>query len=114
MAGRPFLLVHAWVRPALLPEFRRWYASVHVPHVLAIPGIVEYRALTQASLALPGSPNVLSMFFFADESVIPKALRSPEAAQARRDWERWAEHVRGLAIQIYAAFDARAGVRHLN
>jgi uncharacterized protein (TIGR02118 family) len=114
MAGRPVMLVHARIRPSILSEFKRWYGSVHVPHVLAIPGVIEYRALLPGPRALPGTPNVLSAFVFEDESVIQKALRSPEAALARRDWERWSEHVRGLSIQIYSAFDAHASVRHLN
>ncbi len=114
MAGRPFLLVRARVRPALLTEFRRWYRAVHLPHALAIPGIVGYRALVYGEQAPRGAPNVLSVFLFEDESVIQKALQSSEAEQARRDWERWEEHVRDLSIQVYTTFDAATTVRHSN
>jgi hypothetical protein len=114
MAGRPFLLVRARVRPALLAEFRRWYRAVHLPHALQIPGVVEHRSLTFGAQAPRGAPNVLSIFIFADESVIQKALQSAEAAQARRDWERWEEHVRDLSIQVYATFDPATTVRHVN
>ncbi len=114
MAGRPFLLVRARIRPALLPEFRRWYRTVHLPHALSIPGIVEYRDLSFGSQAQHGAPNVLSVFLFKDESVIQKALQSPEAERARRDWERWEGEVRDLTIQVYAVFDTVTTVRHLN
>jgi uncharacterized protein (TIGR02118 family) len=114
MAGRPFLFVRARVRPAVLPEFRRWYRTVHVPHALAIPGIVEYRDFAYGPQAAHGAPNVLSVFVFQDETVIQKALQSPEAESARRDWERWEGDVRDLTIQIYAAFDIATTVRHLN
>src|SRR5436190_15533306 len=102
-AARPFLLVRARVQPRRLAEFRAWYRRVHLPHVLAIPGIVGYRGLQPSDGAPPGSPNVLSVFLFENEGVVQKALQSPEAQRARRDWEEWAEAVRDLSIQIYAS-----------
>jgi len=114
MANRPVLVVRARVHPDHLDDFRAWYRRVHLPHVLAIPGIVGYRGLRFSAAGEAETPNVLSIFLFADESVVQKALGSAEAQQAREDWATWAEHVRELSIQIYAALDARATLRHVN
>ena len=114
MAQRPVLLVRARIDPALLPEFRAWYHRVHLPHALAIPGIVGYRGLSYGSGAPPGVPNVVSLFLFAEEGAVQKALASAEAQRARADWEQWAGRVRDLAIQIYAPVNARATLRHMN
>jgi uncharacterized protein (TIGR02118 family) len=114
MANRPFLLVRARVHPAQLTEFRRWYRTVHLPHVLGIPGIVGYRGLAFGADANDDAPNVLSVYLFADESVVQKALGSPEAQRARADWAEWAQYVRDLTIQVYAPVDARVNLRHLN
>lgn len=114
MAQRPLLLVRARIDPAALPEFRAWYHRVHLPHVLAIPGIVGYRGLSYGPGAPPGAPNVVSLYLFADEGVVQKALASAEAQRARADWEQWAGRVRDLAIQIYAPVNARATLRHVN
>jgi quinol monooxygenase YgiN len=114
VAGRPFLLVQARVRPSRLAEFRRWYLAEHLPHVLAIPGVVEYRLLRWSGTPRRDAPNVMTAFIFKDESVIHEALQSREAQRARRDWERWGGDVRDLSVQVYARMDARASIRHLN
>lgn len=114
MAGRPLLVVRARVRPERLEEFRRWYRSVQLPHALAIPGIVGYRGMTRAPQAPDSGPNLLSVFIFADEEAVRSGLRSAEAARARQDWAAWSDDVRGLSIQVYAAVNARATIRHLN
>lgn len=113
-ATNPWLVVRARVQPARLEEFRDWYRRVHLPHAMAIPGIVGYRGLVAAPGAEHGAPNVLSVFLLKDESVIQTALQSREAGIARRDWENWAESVRDLSVQIYAGLDTRAAVRHIN
>src|SRR5579859_5866139 len=89
MAQRPVLLVRARIDPAALPEFRGWYHRVHLPHVLAIPGVVGYRGLAYGPGAPAGAPNVVSIYLFADESVVQKALGSSEAQRARQDWAEW-------------------------
>jgi uncharacterized protein (TIGR02118 family) len=108
------MLLEARVHPARLAEFRRWYAEEHVPRVLAIPGIVEHRALRWGPSPRRDAPNVMSLFLFESAEVIQQALGSREARRARRDWERWAADVRDLTVQVYANLDARTIARHLN
>lgn len=114
MSSAPFLLVRARVRPARLAEFRAWHATVHVPHVLAVPGIVSYRRLTAGPEIVDDGPNHAALFFFRDEEVIQAALSSPQADSARRDWETWASDVRDLSISVFAEMDTRQLLRHLN
>lgn len=99
MSARPILLVRARVDPARLEEFARWHRTVHLPHVLAIPGIVRARRLRFAD-PLPGLH--LMAYEFAEESVIQAALASDEATAARNDWEPWAPHLQELSIEILA------------
>ncbi|MHB8574535.1 MAG: EthD domain-containing protein [Dehalococcoidia bacterium] len=113
-ASRPMLVVRARIHPSRLAEFQEWYRRVHLPHALAIPGIVGYRGLEPPPGAARGMPNVLSLFLFADDSDIQKALQSREAQLARRDWEVWSHAVRDLSIQVYTGLDARVTLRHLN
>lgn len=114
MSSAPFLLVRARIRPSRLEEFRVWHAAVHVPHVLAIPGITSYRRLTAGPEIVDDGPNHASLFFFRDENLIQRALSSPEAERARRDWESWAADTRDLSISIFAQLDTRPLLRHLN
>jgi len=114
MRSQPILLIQARIRPSILVEFRRWYATVHVPHVLAIPGIVGYRALSFGVGAARSTPNLLSVFAFLDDSVIQAALASSEAQRVRQDWQQWASEVRNLSIQVYTGIDATVSLRHLN
>jgi uncharacterized protein (TIGR02118 family) len=114
MSGRPVLVVRARVRPERLEEFRRWYRSVQLPHALKIPGVVGYRGLQHGEKAPASTPNLLSLFIFADEEALRTGLRSPEAARARQDWAAWSDDVRGLSIQVYSTVDARATIRNLN
>jgi uncharacterized protein (TIGR02118 family) len=114
MPPEPFLLVRARIAPERLDEFRRWHASVHVPHVLRIPGITRAYRLDPGPGTAEQGPNHLALFTFADEQAVQRALNSPEAERARRDWEAWAADVRDLAIQIYATLDSRTLLRHLN
>ncbi|MCH7809713.1 MAG: hypothetical protein IH863_03950, partial [Chloroflexi bacterium] len=43
--ARPYLVVRASVEPSVMEEFERWYCREHLPHVMAIPGVIKaYRA----------------------------------------------------------------------
>lgn len=99
MSARPILLVRARVDPARLDEFARWHRRVHLPKVLAIPGIVRAGRLRIAD-PLPGLH--LMVYEFAEENVIQAALASEEAMAARQDWEPWAAHLQELSIEILA------------
>ena len=110
----PYLLVRARVRRTRLAEFEAWHRAVHVPHVLAVPGITAYRKVTLSPAAQEAGPNHMAIFLFRDEDAIQPALSSGEAGRARADWERWSADVRELAIEIYANLDSRALLRHLN
>ena len=109
-AGRPYLLVRARVDAGRLDEFRRWHHSVHVPHVLAIPGIVEAIHLR----AGVDGPNSLTAYIFQNDAAIQPALSSSEAARARADWQAWLPHLRDLSIQIYTRIGAQPALRHWN
>lgn len=110
IGNRPYVLVRAWIVAEKLAEFRRWHREVHVPHVLETPGIVEAVCLR------PGThgPNSVTAFAFAGDAVIREALRSPQIARARADWQEWAPFVRNLSIQIYTTLGTQATMRHWN
>ena len=114
ISSAPFLLVRARLRPSKLEQFEQWHRAVHVPHVLAVPGITGYRRVRIPEAAQATGPNHMALFLFRDDDAIQPALSSSEADKARRDWESWATDVRELSIQIYAPLDSRALLRHLN
>ena len=37
--SKPYLVVRATVEPSVMDEFVRWYETVHLPHVMEIPGV---------------------------------------------------------------------------
>ena len=49
---------------------------------------------------IPGAH--LMGYRFEDESAVQPALQSEQAQRARQDWERWAEQVYELSVEIYA------------
>lgn len=110
MGKRPFLVVRAHVDPRVWEEFQQWHQKVHVPHMLRIPGITNaYRLRGGRS-----HHNCLMLYPFADEAIIQTALASPEASQARNDWQRWLEYVTDLSVEIYAILAALPVYHHRN
>ncbi|MGQ9571642.1 MAG: hypothetical protein ACUVV3_00410 [Dehalococcoidia bacterium] len=110
MGSKPLLVVQAHIDPSVLPEFERWYARVHLRHMLNIPGITAaFRAHSSRS-----GPNWTTVFTFSDEAAIQKALASKEAAHARQDWERWLPHVSEVSVEVYATIRPLAAYRHWN
>lgn len=95
------MLVTAQLDPAIRSDFDDWHARVHVPRVLAIPGIVSGRRLSDLSPVA----NYAMLYVFEDDAALRTALASPEANEAREDWQRWSDHVRDLAIHFYAEYE---------
>ena len=105
------MLVQARLNPAVADEFESWYRETHLPHVLGIPGIVNaYRVRTTNPL----QGTHLMAYAFADESAVQTALSSDEAQEARRDWERWAEDVYELSVEIQAPLSPLPVLQHRN
>lgn len=95
----PIMIVRARLDPTVLDQFEDWHRSTHLPHVLEIPGIVSAFRV-RASDPIAGAH--LMGYTFEDESVVQAALSSEQAQIARKDWDRWADQVYELSVEIYA------------
>jgi hypothetical protein len=96
--NKAFLVVRASIDPKVMPEFIAWYEKEHLPHVLAIPGIVKaYRSTAERR-----GGNWTAVYELSDDASVQQVLASSEADQARRDWERWMPHVTELSVEVYA------------
>lgn len=98
MSPAPWMIVSATVDPAVRAEFDRWLVAVHLPHVLAIPGISGARRLRVAA----AHSTYTAVYTFTDDAAVQQALGSPQAQTARGDWERWQAHIRDLTVRFYA------------
>ena len=107
---KPYLVVRAKIEPAVMDDFVRWYESEHLPHVMAIPGIV--RAFR--SNCSRGGVNWTAVYELQDNAAIQVAFQSGEANLARQDWERWLPHVSELTIEVYTALGPLPGYHHWN
>ena len=108
--ARPYLVVRASVDPSMMDEFVRWYCREHLPHVMAIPGVVKaYRARCHRR-----GVNWTALYEMADDASVQKAITSPQADLARRDWETWAEHVGEVTVEVYAALGPLSVFHHWN
>ena len=108
--ARPYLVVRASVEPSMMEEFGRWYCREHLPHVMAIPGVVKaFRATCHRR-----GVNWTALYEMSDDGSVQKAITSPQADIARRDWEKWAEHVGDVTVEIYAALGPLSVFHHWN
>ncbi len=106
----PVIVIRARLEAAALPEFRRWYREVHLPHVLAIPGVVRVygadcrrRGITWAAV-----------YELRDEEALQEALNSPQAQQARQDWQEWLPRLEELSIEVLAGLMPIPAYHHWN
>lgn len=107
---RPYLVVRASVEPAVMEDFERWYRREHLPHVMDIPGIVRaYRSNCSRR-----GINWTTLYEMADDASVQKAIESPQAERARRDWEAWAQHVSEVTVEVYAALGPLPVFQHQN
>lgn len=107
---RPYLVVRASIEGSVMDEFVRWYESVHLPHVMGIPGVVK----AFRSNCYRRRVNWTTLYELADEASIPVVFASGEAARAREDWERWLPHVSELSVEVYAALGPLPPYHHWN
>jgi len=108
--ARPYLVVRASIEPSVMEEFERWYCREHLPHVMAIPGIVKaYRSRCHRR-----GVNWTTLYEISDDASVQTAMSSPQAERARRDWETWAQHVSDVTIEIYAALGPLPVFHHCN
>ncbi len=93
-----------------MEEFERWYCREHLPHVMAIPGVIKaYRSGCHRR-----GVNWTTLYEMADDASVQKAITSPQADTARRDWEKWAEHVGEVTVEIYAQLGPLSVFHHWN
>jgi hypothetical protein len=108
--ARPFLVVRASIEEKLMDDFVKWYVAEHLPHVMAIPGVIKaYRSSCRRR-----GVNWTALYELADESAVQTAIGSTEADQARRDWERWLPHVAELSVEVYAPLSPLSSFHHWN
>lgn len=107
----PIMIVRARLDPTVLAQFESWHQQTHLPHVLEIPGIVSAFRVRAAD---PIAGAHLMGYTFEDEEVVQPALSSEEAQIARRDWDRWAEQVYELSVEIYAPLQPLPIFQHHN
>ena len=93
-----------------MEEFERWYCREHLPHVMAIPVIVKAYRVTCHRRGV----NWTAVYEMSDDASVQKAITSPQADTARRDWEVWAEHVAEVTVEVYASLGPLSVFHHLN
>lgn len=93
-----YLVVRASIDPSVMGEFVAWYKREHLPHVMAIPGVVK--AYRSSGMARGG--NWAAVYQLADGASVGQILTSEEANVARQDWQRWMPHVTELSVEVYA------------
>lgn len=107
---RPILVVRASIDPTVMDEFLAWYRKVHLPHVMAIPGMVNaYRADCRRR-----GVNWAALYELAEDASVQAAISSPQADTARRDWERWLPYASDVSVEVYAALGPVATFHHWN
>ncbi|HWO93273.1 MAG TPA: hypothetical protein VNL92_00745 [Dehalococcoidia bacterium] len=111
--GKPVLVVRARVDDAVMAEFRRWHFTIHLPHMLAIPGVVGGQIVKRNHERTPPI-NWQTIFEFSANSELQSALQSPQAQRAREDWAVWADYVSDLSIEVYAELSALPAFHHWN
>ena len=107
---RPFLVVRATIDDSMMADFMTWYVNEHLPHVMAIPGVIKaYRSNCRRR-----GVNWTALYELADETSVQTVIGSSEADRARRDWERWMPYVADLSVEVYAPLTPLAGFHHWN
>lgn len=107
---KPYLVVRASIEEKQMEEFERWYRAEHLPHVMAIPGIVKaFRSNCHRR-----GVNWTALYELTDDAAVQRALGSSEADLARRDWERWLPHVSELSVEVYAGLTPLMTFHHWN
>ncbi|MCW5748844.1 MAG: hypothetical protein KIT36_21830 [Alphaproteobacteria bacterium] len=106
------LIVTAEVDPQVEAEWNRWYDRVHVPDVLACPGVHggrRYVSSGEASLSENGERRAVprKMYTTVYEITGPEALQTPQFL-AMRGWHQFAPHVRSSTQVFMARGDQRA------
>ena len=92
------LLVTAAVAPEIEAEWNRWYDEVHVPEILACPGVHSaIRCETSHAASVRGwtaRPEETSQAYVAIYQIDgPEVLETPEFAKAR-GWRQFADKVK--------------------
>src|SRR5688572_18925897 len=87
-------LVALYKKPADVDAFEEHYATVHLPLMEAVPGIVKTQ-LTRFFAGPLGEPAYYMMFeaFFADRAALDAALKSPENRAAGKDLMSFARDI---------------------
>ena len=107
---KPYLVVRASVEAGVMDEFLRWYRDVHLPHVMAIPGVVRaFRSDCHRK-----GVNWTALYELKDEAAVHTVITSNEAERARQDWERWLPHVQDLSVEVYAGLSPVHTLHHWN
>jgi hypothetical protein len=108
--SKPFLVVRAQIDDSMMSDFLAWYAKEHLPHVMAIPGVIKaYRSNCRRR-----GVNWTALYELADEASVQTVIGSSEADRARRDWERWLPYVADLSVEVYAPLAPLSGFHHWN
>jgi len=107
---KPYLVVRASVETGVMDEFLRWYQDVHLPHVMAIPGVVRaFRSDCHRK-----GVNWTALYELKDEASVHVVITSNEADRARQDWERWLPRVQDLSVEVYAGLSPVHTLHHWN
>jgi len=98
------LVVTAYVEPEVEADWNRWYDEVHVPEILACPGVHRStRCETAEPAAVRGfapRPEDARRGYIAIYDIDgPEVLQTPEFAKAR-GWRQFAEQVKS-STRVY-------------
>ncbi|MEO8457805.1 MAG: hypothetical protein ABI559_08340 [Chloroflexota bacterium] len=104
------LVVRANIEDTMMADFLTWYEAEHLPHVMAIPGIVKAWRTNCRRRGI----NWTALYEISDEASVQAVIGSTEADKARRDWERWLPYVADLSVEVYAPLAPLSGFHHWN
>lgn len=92
MDKHPILLVSLKVAPEKEQEFNHWYQDLYIPKLLNL--IPEFLSARRYVSTGDGERHYLTVYEFADEASMEKAMKAlgnPARAKDREEWHQWEE-----------------------
>ena len=98
MRWLPVIVVQAYIDPSVRQEFERWFRKVHLPRVLATPGMLR---VYRADCRRPGV-NWSAAYVLINDAAISTVWEGRAAEACRRDWRPWLPYMENFRMEVYA------------